>query len=598
MAPMKGPLLPLLFGAVLLAAGLVFYLAAGEGPGGGRSERGSTAYERAREPETSPAGPARAPKAPVPPGPPRFAVEGLVTDPHGRPIAGAHLLSEVTDARGRCAVTLEGPRFVYDLWAVGYLPVVGEEEVLEGEGPWKREFVLQPAPTVRGRVTAADGAPVKGAVVYAIAADRQLLDDRTVANSTATDADGRYAFPGFDVERTDVGVRAEGFLPALVPDVEIARGVLDVVLRRGRSVTVVLSGYPPGHATVVACDSRLRSRLLPPGGVEALAGALVGRALVDCPVVSAEIEERLALSGIAQGPADFYDPLALPGEGVRDSTADTVTLRYARWREMRISVRDAADGNTLSPRIERLSGGAGAIELRRSGVWWQVPADGGRHLLRLSLDGYEVAEVPLPEAGDLDLLMHPVADGERGTFHLLFEPELRGRVAIVGRDPSGRRAFERYVDAPDREGRWTPEPVPVGEYTLSVLASGMVPVLLPRVVIVRGHKETFRVALSAGGGLDFRVTDGDGNLLDKVHLLLRDASGRQIDVQILTRVSEGRGFVSINYLPSAASARADSGLAEGPYTLTVYREGYARAEREFAVRGTDVAEVAIALRRE
>ncbi len=595
---MKGALLPLLFGAVLLAAGLVLYLAMGEGPGEGRSEREATAYEAARERERPPAERPKEPRTPRPPGPPRFAVEGVVTDPERRPIAGARLLSEVTDARGRYAVTLEGPRFVYDLWAVGYLPVVGEEEVLEGEGPWTRDFVLQPAPTLRGRVTAEGGAPVAGAVVYAIAADRLLLDSRTVANSTETDADGRYAFPGFDVERTDVGVRARGFLPSLVPDVAIARGVLDVVLQRGRSVTVVIEGEPPHHVSVTASDSRLRRMLLPPGGLTALADALVGRTLAAFPVIETPVEGRAVLSGIGPGPADFAALLSLPEEAVLDSTADVVALRFARTRRMKIHVRDATTGGALEPRRERLSGAAAPVEVVGDGEDALVPADGRRHTLRFSLDGYETAELPLPAEGDLEVLMHPVAEGEVGTFHLMFEPELRGRVAIVGRGPGGRRAFERFVEAPDREGRWTPEPVPVGEYTLSVLASGMVPVELPRVVIVRGHRETFRVALSAGGGLEFKVTDAEGSLLDKVYLLLKDAAGREIDVQILSRVSEGRGFLSINFLPSAASARADSGLAEGPYTLAVYREGYARGEQAFTVRGTEVAQVAIALRRE
>jgi len=594
---MKGALLPLLFGAVLLAAGLVLYLAMGEGPGEGRSEREATAYEAARERERPPAERPREPSAPRPPGPPRFAVEGVVTDPDRRPIAGAHLLSEVTDERGRYAVTLEGPRFRYDLWAIGYLPVVAEEEVLEGEGPWRRDFVLQPAPTLRGRVTAAGGAPVAGAIVYAIAADRLLLDDRTVANSTVTDADGRYVFPGFDVERTDIGVRAEGFLPALVPDVEIATGVLDIVLQRGRSVTVILEGRPPGHVGVTASDSRLRRMLLPPGGLSALADALVGRTFAGFPVVLAAGRPRFVMSGIGEGPADFVASLSLPEEAVRDSTVDLVTLRFAETRDMRVSVSDATTGGALDARIERLAGGA-RIEVVVEGGGCLVPADARGQALRFSLDGYETVEQPIPAEGDMEVRMHPVADGEVGTFHLMFEPELRGRVAIVGRGPTGRRAFERFVEAPDREGRWTPEPVPVGEYTLSVLASGMVPVELPRIVIVRGHKETFRVALSAGGGLEFKVTDAEGNLLDKVYLLLKDAAGREIDVQILSRVSEGRGFLSINFLPSAASARADSGLAEGPYTLAVYREGYARAEQAFAVRGTEVAQVAIALRRE
>jgi len=135
----------------------------------------------------------------------------------------------------------------------------------------------------------------------------------------------------------------------------------------------------------------------------------------------------------------------------------------------------------------------------------------------------------------------------------------------------------------------------VGEYAVSVLATGMVPAFLPRVVVARGLKDTYRITLTEGGGLSLKVTDTDGQLLDQVHLLLKDQAGSQIDVHVLSHVSEGRAFLSVNYLPSAASARADSGLAQGFYEITVYREGYEVGRKQFEVRGTDVAEVEIAL---
>ena len=73
--------------------------------------------------------------------------------------------------------------------------------------------------------------------------------------------------------------------------------------------------------------------------------------------------------------------------------------------------------------------------------------------------------------------------------------------------------------------------------------------------------------------------------------------GAQIDVHVMTRVSDGRAFVSVNYLPSAATAAADSGLAPGDYTLAAGREGYAPASKPFSIRGTEVAEVTIVLDR-
>ena len=126
----------------------------------------------------------------------------------------------------------------------------------------------------------------------------------------------------------------------------------------------------------------------------------------------------------------------------------------------------------------------------------------------------------------------------------------------------------------------------------------MIPASLPRVDVRRGYRETYRVRLERGGGLDFKVTDAEGALLEKVHLFLKDPAERQVDVHVMTQVSGQRGFVSVNYVPSAAAARADSGLAPGAYTLTAWKEGYEPATESFAIRGTEVAQVTIVLKRQ
>ncbi|MFI5403918.1 MAG: carboxypeptidase-like regulatory domain-containing protein, partial [Planctomycetota bacterium] len=194
-----------------------------------------------------------------------------------------------------------------------------------------------------------------------------------------------------------------------------------------------------------------------------------------------------------------------------------------------------------------------------------------------------------------DVAMQPTAAGETGAFYVVFEPPLDGRVALVGRDATGVQRFVKHIEDADKEGRWSVEEVPVGEYAVSVLATGMVPAFLPRVVVARGLKDTYRVTLTAGGGLSLKVTDTDGQILDQVHLMLKDQAGNQIDIHVLSHVSEGRAFLSVNYLPSAASAKADSGLAAGLYEIAVYREGFEVGRKSFEVRGTDVAQVEIAL---
>jgi hypothetical protein len=242
---------------------------------------------------------------------------------------------------------------------------------------------------------------------------------------------------------------------------------------------------------------------------------------------------------------------------------------------------------------------------------FHVPLDDRTHVLHFTLEGFQAANLELPDLrpavepsvvgptyrGAFDVVMMPEAQGETGSFYLVFEPALEGRVALVGRDAEGKQRWVRHLSDDDKhQDRWEVKTIPVGEYAVSVLASGMIPVMLPRVVVTRTVKETHRIRVERGGGLSFKVTDADGKLLDKVHLFLKDAGERQIDIHVLTQVSEGRAFLSVNYLPSAATARADSGLAPGGYTLTVFKEGFEPATESFFIRGHEVAEVALTLR--
>jgi hypothetical protein len=546
------------------------------------------------------------------------------------------------------------PICTFDVWAPGYLPVVGTvggrsngelDFVFDGEGPWRKDFTLRPAASLTGYVYDDSGQPVKGAEVYVIPANYALVDRETVANVVTSDARGAFSFPGLPAGVTDVGTRATGFLPAIVRDVAIPeRGTAqqDLRLARGREVLVTVINAPADDfdvevmqdafiqrnlLRVIGADSRLRSMLLPPGGADVLADALVGRALAELPVVAARRRDdgRLALSGVGRGPADVaarvtdlevrsdgtvvkYPGLIVePGLGEKlDTTESEITLTLVPATEITVQVRDAVTGNLLEPEVARRTAGVTApLPVGRQGTTCQVPRDDRRHTLVFTLDGYQDAKLDLPDLRNFppdaprhppfDVAMQPTAAGETGAFYVVFEPPLDGRVALVGRDATGMQRFVKHIEDADKEGRWSVEEVPVGEYAVSVLATGMVPALLPRVVVARGLKDTYRVTLTAGGGLSLKVTDNDGQILDQVHLMLKDQAGNQIDIHVLSHVSEGRAFLSVNYLPSAASAKADSGLAAGFYEIAVYREGFEGGRRSFEVRGTDVAVVEISL---
>jgi len=622
---------PVVVTFLLLAAGGVVALAVlflGDVAEERRGDREAAVPEQPEVPVAEPVTPGEEkPGTPrLAPGGRRYEVTGHVRDPEGRPIAGAFVCDARSDAEGRYVLRTREPSFAFDVWAAGYLPLVGTvngrsngslDFVCAGDGPWTRDFVLEPAASVIGRVTDGSGVPVSGATVYLVSPEHQILDRRTVGNVTSTGTDGMFVFPGHEAGTFDLGVRARGFLPRVVTGVAIPeRGTVsrDVVLERGRDVSVRIE--PDTDALVLASDSRLRGTLLPPGGLPALAGALVGRSLAEYPVVQAGREgTRFVLAGVGPGPADVearpYDESLVVEEGrgrLLDTTSPELTLRLVPAVRIDVHVRDAVTGARLEPAVVRRTRGAKRpfpVERAVERIW--VPLDERTHTLHFTLDGYEPARLELPDLrtgtarGEVypqpfDVAMQPVADGETGAFFVEFEPPLEGgRVALVGRDAEGRAVWQKQLDRKDEKGRWLVERVPVGEYAVSVLATGMVPVTLPRVVVTRSFKDTHRVRLEKGGGLEFKVEDADGELLDEVHVLLEDASEKQIDVHVFTQISGGRAFVSINYLPSAATARADSGLAPGTYTFAAYKEGYELATAAFSIASTETAKVTLTL---
>ncbi|MFI5403561.1 MAG: carboxypeptidase-like regulatory domain-containing protein, partial [Planctomycetota bacterium] len=314
------------------------------------------------------------------------------------------------------------------MWAFGYLPAVGTTNgrsngqldfVFDGEGPWRKDFTLKPAASLTGYVYDDAGQPVKGARVYVIPAEHALLDRETVANVVTSDDRGAFSLPGLPAGVTDVGARAEGFLPLVLKDVSIPeRGTAqqDLRLVRGREVIVTVTNAPkfevgqPYPVRVIAADSRLRSMLLPPGGTDVLADALVGRAFAELPAVAARRRDdgRLVLSGVGRGPADVaarvtdlevwsdgtivkYGLIVEPGLGEKlDTTESEITLTLVPATEITVNVRDAVTGNPLEPEVVRRTAGVAApLPVGRQGTTYLVPRDDRRHALVFTLDGYQ-----------------------------------------------------------------------------------------------------------------------------------------------------------------------------------------------------------------
>ena len=578
----------------------------------------------------------------------RYGVFGFVFDNGERPVTGARVtatptddgdpVTVVTNADGAYRLALPFFSLSFDVAAEGFLPLAGTvrgrsnggyDFIIEGREPVRRDFLLQRAAVLAGRVMDAVGAPVSGATVYRIHAEHQLIERPSLGNVTYTNARGEYAFPGVPPGVADLGVRATGFLPALARDVRV-EGLREVrrdfTLKRGRLVKarVEFKRNDELVGRVVAADSRLREQLLPPGGVELLRDALVGRVFIEFPVVSARQgdlartgDDSIALlAGLPAGPVDLEVQVVTRASGTRipfwiaepgvgkllDSSDSEVTLKPLLASQVAPTVVDARSREVLHPQITRMADSAGPFPVDRllGDKLFLVPVDQRRHVLRFELDGYQAEEYVMPlerdDPHDIAIEMQPLTDNATGTIRLLFDREMKGRVGVVGRGEAGTRQW--HATGPDSEGRWLVEKVPPGTWDITVLSTGMVPAKAPQVTVVAGTTQEVRVAITPGGGMELRIEGPDGNLLDKVTLDLRDPDNERIDIHFVTMVSGKRGFTSINYIPSAATAKADSGLAPGTYTLHVGRAGYEFGKGSFVLHGTEVAKITIQLEKE
>jgi hypothetical protein len=594
------PVLALLLVATAFTGGLA-YMLLGE-PKGGRGRR-----EHA--PEREEAVEREAPAEPTPDAAAERRREerlfGQVADTAGKGIAGATVQlpgkTATTGPDGTYEVEIRGYRALVTVFANGYLPAVGHDFIGEGRGPWRLDFELAPAARLHGRVVAEDGAVVGTANVYLVRPDRSLVEGAE-AVATLVMSGGAYNFPGVRAGTYDLGVRAPGYLPTLLRDVVVPEsGTVekDLVVRRGRTLRFRIHNATRRTEVTVA-DARLRERLLPPGGRAVLRDAFVGREYVDYPVTGLLFpgDGKLeTLSGLPEGPVDvrISDPARMPVElPAFDGEVVEVTLVEAAEIELRVT--DEATREPLEPTLFLDDADS---PLSWTGGATTVPVDGRPHFIRARLDGYEEARLEIPAGRDawpavFALAMRKLTDDKTGRFTLEIDGEFEGRIAVVGRDAEGRWAWQKHLDFSRAPKRTVPG-IPFGEYRVSVLATGKIPVVLPRVVVARNLNDHHRVTLSAGGGLEMRVTDENDQLLEKVGILLRDQDGNQIDIHVMTHLSDRRAFVSVNSLPVAATARSDSGLAPGVYTLTAWCAGYEPATQEFVIRGEEVAKVAIAL---
>ncbi len=231
-------------------------------------------------------------------------LRGFVIDAADRPIEGALVRAEDQSTR----TNADGGYEFADAPKTGAVSVSARgffAASRERGGAETLDFELSRAAVLFGRVVDETGQPVNGAHVYRIHAEHQLLDPSSPHDGADTDSKGDYLFAGIMAGTTDLGVTAIDYLPLIVQDFAVVgeqEHRKDVVLRRGRSVVVELLDKPSQvDPEVRISDSRLRGKLLPPGGLALLAHSFPGRALVDYPVIEREFPDasaRLTIGGL------------------------------------------------------------------------------------------------------------------------------------------------------------------------------------------------------------------------------------------------------------------------------------------------------------
>ncbi len=562
-----------------------------------RFERADAADDPAPPPQTRTAG--------------GFKLAGRILDGGQRPVVGARVTayagqqksSGLSGEDGRFELTLTVPAYSLEVFAVGFMPHLDrltERPYRTVEDGAVRDIVLRAAASVRGRVLDPAGGAVAGATVWIIPPDAYVLDHVHAGIVVKADGRGDFVFHGVEPGTYDIGARRAGHRPAMNLDVTVPdRGEVrsDITLKPGRAVRVNVTNGSD-QTEVFAMDARIRKEAPPiPGNLTDLADAPVGRAFVAYPVYRLA-GKSVTFSAMPSGGCDYLarEPGKITERGrgvIYDDDSETIALTLLDARTVPLRVVDGADGKPLEPKVERRAGDVW-LAVRGTRDALELPKTPQSVVLRFSLSGYaSVQHTVQPDAESIEVTMQPAAGAETGAILLKFSVAVAGRVAVIGRGDD----LEPWLRHASGGEAVRFDGIPVGQYTLTVLVTGMVPARVERVVVSRGVEATHLVTLNQGGGLKFKVVDENGTLLSKVSLDLRNEEEERVHINLLTKVSGERGFVSVDYLPSAVEVSADSGLAPGSYVLRAGAEGYLPGAAEFSIAGTETAEVTVTLRK-
>jgi protocatechuate 3,4-dioxygenase beta subunit len=496
---------------------------------------------------------------------PETLVSGRITDPDGRPLPGSEIaLARIYDSSihlsGYAAADEEGryrTRLAPGRWSLepgcrGYAAPDGKQiEIVVGEESVERDLVLEPIPSIRGRVVDSAGRPVEGVCVFASGPMEARLDHVYLA--------GRH--PGL----------APNECPEFDQTAKHGRFVLyGLVEDEVYSLVVTDNGSPLGASVDVCFDDAGRSHpieLRVPATAERPPGTTIIGRVVD--------EDGRPLAGAA---VHLGGSLGITGPDGRYRLEDVRTggvLCAAAPRHAAV-VREGVPepgpgdhdlGDIILPRTSRIAvngtvTNSAGIAVRTAIVGATFTLPGGTEVQMRGMtdrDGrYRIAG---PDTESIAVTVTVMASGYRHgsekkatcgpeaflDFTLKAETKVAGRIGFAGKTPAhltvrhvrddGVRGNAGWVRFDPANEKWSIDMAP-GTYRFEIDAEGYAPVLTDPITVEAGATtEVPAVRLTPGGTVRgiLRNADGSPSAMSDVQVRFFDGYGK-----IVKTDAEGR----------------------------------------------------------
>ena len=533
-----------------------------------------------------------------------FAVEGVVVDREGRPVAGATVWLGLGGPLGAGTAAAEtagdGTFRLRDMCspceigarAPGHAPSVTAMPSGAPGSVQRLKLALRgPGAVVSGRVVDPEGAPVAGALVQVGPADIKMEFDETSLVGyqlrgvvVESDADGRFRVDGVRPGEIPVQARREGFGPWSGTLSAPQGGAVDAEIRLGPGATLSGSVLGPDSApildglvtvrdetgafyrwAVVAKDGSYRIPDLPTGEftVEARSEAL-GRASERIAFEAGTAREwspRLIPRGVLTVRLVDGDGAPLSGWSVTATAMDATRAEHLYGRgastgpDGLCEFRDAPD---RTMKVDVLGPGADRRVLQLTS-WSQAGARPG--------PGTWEIRVPA-ERSPTAFLAGRVLDAEG-------KPLVSGRIDVA---PAGHSPGFCDVHPAPADGGFRIGPIPPGAYALRLVVPDLPPLPLGAFRVGAGETaDVGTVRLEKSALLSLRILSAREPRPAIVRVRLYDAKGMAVEIRSLP-VKDGMvafgavlpGEYSVNVsesAPSASSGRIDLRVAPGGETV-------------------------------